>query len=122
MRFGEILHNLLEEHVITQKQLAVRLNIAASTLSGYVQNAREPDFETLKVFARYFHVSTDYLLGYSIEKETPLLSLENELLRVFRLLTEEQQHLYLEQGKVIVRINSKKDGTLLPPKCKGDAI
>jgi len=64
MKFGDILRDLLEQHDITQKQLAKDLNIAPSTLGNYIQNLREPDFELLKKVAAYFQVSTDYLLDF----------------------------------------------------------
>ena len=62
MSFGNKLGILIEENNLTQKELAAQLNIAPSTLSSYVQNAREPDFDTLKKIAGYFNVSADYLL------------------------------------------------------------
>jgi len=62
MRFGDKLRALIEEQDITQKDLAMQLNLAPSTLGSYVQNTREPDFATLKLLANYFGVSTDYLL------------------------------------------------------------
>ena len=48
MKFGTVLRKLIEEHGITQKSLAAKLNLAPSTLGSYVQNTREPDFELLK--------------------------------------------------------------------------
>ena len=39
MNFGDILRSLLEERDITQKKLALDLNIAPSTIGGYVQNS-----------------------------------------------------------------------------------
>ena len=62
MKFGEILSWLIEDGDITQKDLAASLNIAPSTMSGYVTGNREPDFATLKLIAYYFDVSIDYLL------------------------------------------------------------
>ena len=41
----------------------MELHIASTTLSGYINNHREPDFSTLIRMAHYFDVSTDYLLG-----------------------------------------------------------
>ena len=64
MKFGTVLRKLIEEHGITQKSLAAKLNLAPSTLGSYVQNTREPDFELLKKIASYFQVTTDYLLDY----------------------------------------------------------
>ena len=72
-------------------------------MGGYVQGSSEPDFETLKRLARYFDVSTDYLLNVQSNKCNNLV--EDELLRVFRSMTAEQQHLFIEQGKVFLRAN-----------------
>lgn len=107
MIFADKLRMLIDEFDLTQKQLAGELKIPTSTLGGYVQGTSEPDFETLKLFARYFNVSTDYLLNHysdSIKSEK-----ENELLRIFRSLQKEQQELYIEQGKAFIRVNAKKD-------------
>lgn len=107
MPFSDTLRNLIDERGLTQKQLAQDLEIPVSTLGGYVQGTSEPDFETLKLFANYFDVSADYLLNLKIGNTQSRL--ENELLRIFRSLSTEQQELYLEQGKAFIRINAKDD-------------
>mgnify|MGYP000010172916 FL=1 len=65
MTFGQRLKQLLTEHHITQRQLSESLNIASSTLNGYANDYREPDFGTLISLADYFGISVDYLLGNS---------------------------------------------------------
>lgn len=107
MPFCDILRNLIDERELTQKQLAQDLEIPVSTLGGYVQGTSEPDFDTLKLFANYFDVSADYLLNLKIGNAQSRL--ENELLRIFRSLSTEQQKLYLEQGKAFIRINAKEN-------------
>ena len=107
MPFCDTLRTLIDERGLTQKQLAQDLEIPVSTLGGYVQGTSEPDFETLKLFANYFNVSADYLLNLKIGNTQSRL--ENELLRIFRSLSTEQQELYLEQGKAFIRINAKED-------------
>lgn len=107
MTFCEILRNLIEDCGLTQRQLAQDLQIPVSTLGGYVQGTSEPDFNTLKLFAKYFEVSTDYLLNLKIGNTKN--DNENELLRIFRSLNPEQQELYLEQGKAFIKINSKEN-------------
>lgn len=107
MNFGEKLRILIEERAITQKELASQLNIAPSTVSSYVQNSREPDFATLKMLAQFFDVSIDYLLDN--KTNSTYTQQEIELLRVFRSMTKEQQDLYIEQGKVFIRINKKSN-------------
>lgn len=106
MSFGENLRTLIEERKLTQKEVAKHLNIAPSTLGSYVQNVREPDFATIKLIAEYFDVSIDYLLDYNLNLNSTWQ--ENELLRIFRSLTQEQQYICIEQCKVFVRMNSEK--------------
>jgi len=106
LNFSNRLRNLIEERNLTQKRVANDLNIAPSTMGGYVQGSSEPDFDTLKKLAEYFHVSTDYLLGVKVNGCTCFG--EEELLRVFRSLTAQQQSIFIEQGKVFIRINEKR--------------
>lgn len=105
MKFGDRLKLLLEESEITQKELASNLNIAPSTVSSYVQNAREPDFVMLKQIATFFDVSIDYLLDYNYNKK--ITTQENEMLRVFRLLSNENKAICVEQCKAFLKFNKK---------------
>lgn len=105
MQFSERLRMLLEEQNLTQKQLAQELAIPASTLGGYVQGTSEPDFDTLKLIADYFKVTTDYLLDHRTEQVKT--AEENDLRRIFRSLSPDQQRLYLEQGRAFLKINQK---------------
>ena len=60
--FGERLKQLMEDQSISQRDLAAALNISKSTVSGYVNSYREPDFKSLLEIASIFHVTTDYLV------------------------------------------------------------
>lgn len=102
MSFPKRLKMLIKERKLTQKQIANDLGIPASTFSGYVQGFSEPSLDTLIRLADYFKVSVDYLLGIP----SPCIqdAMEEDLLRVFRTLSPEDQALYLEEGKVIIRI------------------
>lgn len=106
MSFGDNLRALLEERKLTQKELARQLNLAPSTMGSYVQNTREPDFDTLKTIAKYFDVSTDYLLDFTSNQT--LSHQEDDLLRVFRSLTSTQKEICLEQCKAFVKVNYKE--------------
>ena len=106
MQFGDVLRGLLEETEITQKQMAAELNLLPATLGRYIRNEREPDIETIKRIANYFHVSTDYLLDY--QSGRTYSHIEDEILRIFRSMTEEQQIMFAEQGKAVVRLNQKE--------------
>ena len=43
---------------------------------------------------------------YSLEDNTRM---EEELLRIFRSLTPDQKEMYIEQGKLYIRMNHKKE-------------
>ena len=47
----------------TMKQLGQMLELAESTISGYENEIRKPDTDTLLKLAEIFEVSVDYLLG-----------------------------------------------------------
>lgn len=106
MSFGDNLRTLLEERNLTQKELAKQLNLAPSTVGSYVQNTREPDFDTLKTIAKYFDVSLDYLLDFNCG--LTVNHQENDLIRIFRSLSSAQKEICIEQCKAFVKINYKE--------------
>lgn len=57
------LKNLRKSFRLTQQELANQLGIARPTLSGYENMVSQPDLETLRKYAEFFCVTTDYLLG-----------------------------------------------------------
>lgn len=110
---GARLLDLLYTHNISQKQLAIDIKIAPSTLNGYINNRREPDYATLLQIARYFHVSCDYLLGNDQENPSPenSLKLEKEdisLLRYYKKLRCDQKELLMAQAKFMCRQNERR--------------
>ncbi len=48
---------------IPQIKLALDLNMGQNTISRYENEVRQADYKTLILFADYFNVSIDYLLG-----------------------------------------------------------
>lgn len=112
MKFGEILKELLEQHNLSQKQLAESLNMSPSALSNYIQGIREPDYNTLILIANYFDVTTDFLLNHP--HELNFSHSEELLIHIFRSLTDDQKEFYLEQGKIFIRQNRKKESSLFP--------
>lgn len=50
---------------ISQLKLAIDLNMNQNSISRYENMERQADYETLVMFADYFGVSLDYLLGRS---------------------------------------------------------
>ncbi|MBQ8698382.1 MAG: helix-turn-helix transcriptional regulator [Schwartzia sp.] len=58
------LRYLREKEALTQTNVANALHIGQSTYNRYERGIREPDHETLKKIADYFHVSLDFLLKH----------------------------------------------------------
>ena len=57
------LRELREKKGISQLKLAMELNMNQNSISRYENEQREADYRTLILFADYFNVSIDYLLG-----------------------------------------------------------
>ena len=60
---GKRLRELREERGLTQKQLASTLQINSVTYLHYEKGQREPPLALLAQLAKFFDVTTDYLLG-----------------------------------------------------------
>nr|WP_255711408.1 helix-turn-helix transcriptional regulator [Pelosinus baikalensis] len=58
---------LRKEKNLTQQQLTDILNISRNTYAQYETGRREPDFNTALIFAKFFGVTIDNLLGNNIE-------------------------------------------------------
>ncbi|MCL2336540.1 MAG: helix-turn-helix domain-containing protein [Firmicutes bacterium] len=68
---GDRLKELRRKSGQTQAQLAVIFNMSRSTYAQYEVNRRNPDYNTLRMFANYFQVSTDFLLGVANDLVPP---------------------------------------------------
>ncbi len=65
--FKERIKKLRKEIQLSQAELAKKLYMSQQTISSWETGFREPDFATLEAIAKYFEVTTDYLLGVSDE-------------------------------------------------------
>ena len=63
--YGERIRALRKERKLTMKKFGEKFNLAESTISGYENETRKPDLQTINKFADYFGVNADYLLGRS---------------------------------------------------------
>lgn len=92
MEFGKKLKMLLEFEDIQHKKFAETLNIHPSTLNGYLNEGKQPDFELVKKIADTLGVSTDYLLDHDNKPQGPPLSAaELAMLTKFRRFSKEKQ-------------------------------
>ena len=61
--FAQRLKSLRKEISLSQEALAKKLNLDKSTIAKYETEKISPSIEMLIIFAKFFKVSTDYLLG-----------------------------------------------------------
>lgn len=62
------LKDLREDNDLKQKELAEYLHIKQNTYSQYENGQRQLPIDILIKLAKYYNVSTDYILGISKEK------------------------------------------------------
>lgn len=67
--FVERLLELREEYGISQESLSRKVGLSKSTYGTYESEKALPDAETVRNLAKYYCVSSDYLLGLSEERE-----------------------------------------------------
>lgn len=87
-QIGNKIKNLRMKAGMTQAQLAIVLKLSPSTIGMYEQNRREPDLISLIKLARYFQVSTDYLLGITENPSTQAMACGQSLTETEQLLLE----------------------------------
>jgi len=61
--------DLREDADLTQQQIAEYLHIKQNTYSQYENGHRQLPLELLVSLAKYYHTSTDYILGLTEEKK-----------------------------------------------------
>jgi len=72
-KFGQRLRELRARYRVTQEQIADIVKKSQRTIGHWERDRNQPDNEDLVKIAKYFRVSTDYLLGVS-DFETSSLS------------------------------------------------
>ncbi|KAF1299314.1 transcriptional regulator [Enterococcus sp. JM4C] len=67
--FSEKLRDLRMKKGISQEELSEVLDVSRQSISRYENGTAQPDLDKLVLLAKYFEVSTDYLLVGSPEEE-----------------------------------------------------
>lgn len=98
--FYERTTSLIKAKGISQAQFCRDINISKNAVKNW-ENA-DPSLDKLKATAKYFEVSTDYLLGLTDEKTQPTAS-KNLSIKLLELLQ------YLEE----VRLSDKQSESIL---------
>lgn len=103
MAFGDRLAELLDEKEISQKDFAAQLNIAPTTLNGYIKNKRQPDFELVVRIASVLKVSTDYLLDCQLDNTVHLSIKERGLIENIRKLDNAEREIFYDFTDIFFR-------------------
>ncbi len=80
--FGYRLKKLRRQHHLTQTQVANRLNLSKTSISGYENNVKTPSQDVLIKLAGLYRVSTDYLLGLDDEEMISVKGLTHQQKRL----------------------------------------
>ena len=112
---------LLAESGKMQKDICAELGISRPTLSNWKTGYSEPNFDDIIMLAKYFDVSSDYLLGLSDDLDAPLYSPplpadERELLELYRQLNYEGRQRLIARAEVMI-----EDAQQQPNKSKKHA-
>ena len=70
------LKDLRLQNNLSQKEVATKLGISPSIVSGYETGERSPSTENLLALAYLYKCSTDYLLGKTAEKPDVILDID----------------------------------------------
>lgn len=107
--FGKRLAFLRKQKSISQYKLAELLKLTRGQIANYEQGKRQPDYETLKMFADFFSVSTDYLLGKSDDPKLRQIT-DPEMLKEF----EEAQKAMNDAFALLAKLMEKHKKEISP--------
>ncbi len=79
MQYYQRLKNLRIDNDLTQKQMGDIIGVSQRTISHYESGKREPGITEIKRYARYFNVSTDYIICIT---DNPKTNWENKTQKI----------------------------------------
>ena len=96
---------LREAKGLSAREAAKQIGVPSTTYHNWEKGEREPNSEMLICLADYFDVSIDYMLGRTAKREAKRTvaasRAEEELLRLFRSMTDDERSLILSTAKAI---------------------
>lgn len=111
---GERLKQLRIKNGLKQQELADMFGLSSGTISFYESEQRKPDIDFIVAIAKYFDVSTDYLLGLTnaIDKEnidiSKVTGLNDFSLTILEKSSKEKNNTAAEIINTIVGMSSFK--------------
>ncbi len=110
---------LRKQHHMTQADVAEELNLHRTTYTKYETDKTSPDQACLRLIAKRFGVTVDFLLGEDGEDPIDVLQdnvtvvalspEEKELVVTFRQLSESQQQLLLQTERELLGATHKEE-------------
>lgn len=95
---SKMLKKLRAERRLTQSDLAKALGLTRSAIGMYESGSRRPDYETLELFADFYNVNMDALLGREpISSELILSPTEKLLIEKYRQLERDGRERIMRQ-------------------------
>jgi transcriptional regulator with XRE-family HTH domain len=100
---GKIIKQLRKERDITQADLAKAVGVTTSSIGMYETGVRNPSYDVIVKLAKYFNVSTDFLLGNTVNDIEELPDFEEEDTSELKILFDKIRDLSEDDQK---RINA----------------
>lgn len=101
---------LITDGDVKQKKLAEIIGISEAKLSHYLTERYEMPTHVVVSIAKYFHVSTDYLLGTAETPEIPIFisAAERKLVENYRTLSRDQKELITRNIAIMQEQNRRE--------------
>lgn len=87
--FGYRLRELRENKELTQTQVAKRLSLSKTTISGYENNIKTPSLDVLVKLSILYGVSSDYILGLENRKLLQIDGLTTNQEEILKMILKE---------------------------------
>ncbi len=123
---GSKLKELRVQNKYTVARLCELTGLNQNTYAKYERNERDVSTETLSMLAKFYGVSTDYLLGIPgakppetalerLEREKHFKELEKTLIEEYLTLTEKQREMFLDYMYRVIDKEAKRKGMVKSP-------
>ncbi|MCM1546253.1 MAG: helix-turn-helix domain-containing protein [Clostridiales bacterium] len=89
MKFSEFFQELLNEFNISQAQLSRQTGIPKTTISGWLNAGRLPDYNSMRILCKFFNISGDEILQLGITDGSKIAYEEFQLIENYKKASEE---------------------------------
>lgn len=97
--FGLRLKELREAKHLSQAEVAARLNVSRSTISGYESNTTTPSLEQFTRLAILYNTSLDYMMGLKNRNCFYLDGLKEDQQQMILEVVERMKQYFLQNGQ-----------------------